>query len=420
MTDPVSYKAHLEGFDGIRLFAALSVMFSHAYLIGLGSEQTEPFVKVLGHGNIIGLYGVFTFFGISGFLLARSLRSNPSAVRYSVNRVLRILPAFIFCTLVTAFVIGPLFSSLKADAYFSAPGIVDFLKYSLNSIGSTTLPGVFSYDNSDLAQTINASLWSLRYEVLSYVFLLILWILLRSATLVAVAIVVVAAATYTSHAAAATLPGIAYTLPYFAGGIVMQSLHSRFGTSWQGVVACVLALVCSYFFGYHQIAFALFGTYIIIFIGERRNFTTMIVDKIGDCSYGLYLFGWPTEQMVKQLTGTSDPMTLLSISIPIAFALALLSCHLVERPAMKLRKPITRIIESSWERATTAAPGTRVATEWGAKVSFVIVALVILMSKNQWWYCVESLGMIVSVTLAGALLGMVFFGFLRSVTRILS
>jgi hypothetical protein len=146
----------------------------------------------------------------------------------------------------------------------------------------------------------------------------------------------------------------------------------------------------------------------VIFIGERRNFTTRIIDKIGDCSYGLYLFGWPAEQMVKQLTDTSSPMTLLLISVPIAFALALFSCHFIEGPAMRLRKSATRIIESSWEWATTAVPATRTAAEWSVRVSFIMAALLTLMSEKQWWYFVESMSMIVIATITGAFIGITF------------
>ena len=65
------------GFDGLRLAAATSVLFSHAFLIAEGTDDSEPLRHLLGPGNIIGLYGVFTFFIISGFLLTRSLATGP-------------------------------------------------------------------------------------------------------------------------------------------------------------------------------------------------------------------------------------------------------------------------------------------------------------------------------------------------------
>ena len=115
-------RAHFAGFDGLRLVAAISVMFSHAFLFATGSEEAEPLVRLLGGHNIAGLLMVYTFFIISGFLLARSLSLNASAITYTVNRVLRILPAFVFYLAVVVLLIGPLFSSLPLKDRLLLPG----------------------------------------------------------------------------------------------------------------------------------------------------------------------------------------------------------------------------------------------------------------------------------------------------------
>src|SRR5687767_6392491 len=49
--------APLPGLDGLRLLGAVSVLFSHSYLIAAGSEEAEPLVRLLGPNNIFGLYG---------------------------------------------------------------------------------------------------------------------------------------------------------------------------------------------------------------------------------------------------------------------------------------------------------------------------------------------------------------------------
>jgi peptidoglycan/LPS O-acetylase OafA/YrhL len=96
-------RAEFPGFEGLRLVAAASVLFSHAFLIATGNENGEPFVRTLGPGNIIGLYGVYTFFIISGFLLARSLARESGPSVFAINRILRIYPGFVFCVIITAF-----------------------------------------------------------------------------------------------------------------------------------------------------------------------------------------------------------------------------------------------------------------------------------------------------------------------------
>lgn len=64
----------------IRLIAAATVIFSHAFLIAEGIEDNEPLVRLLGPHNILGIYGVFIFFFASGFLLPRA---QSTAVRCS-------------------------------------------------------------------------------------------------------------------------------------------------------------------------------------------------------------------------------------------------------------------------------------------------------------------------------------------------
>ena len=78
----------LPGFDSLRLIGALSVLFSHSYLITQGTEGSEPLQQLLHGGkNIAGLYGVFTFFIISGYLLSSSLNRNPDVLRFVVNHL---------------------------------------------------------------------------------------------------------------------------------------------------------------------------------------------------------------------------------------------------------------------------------------------------------------------------------------------
>ena len=57
----------------------------------------------------------------------------------------------------------------------------------------------------------------------------------------------------------------------------------------------------------------------------------------GDLSYGVYLYAWPVQQMVTRALGAATPYpVLLLCSVAITLALAFLSCHAVERRAMKL------------------------------------------------------------------------------------
>ena len=87
-------------FDLLRLIAAGSVIFSHAFVVLDGGDKAEPLARLLGPGNILGRYGVYTFFVISGYLITASFLRSP-LTEYLLKRSLRILPGLIVCTLVT-------------------------------------------------------------------------------------------------------------------------------------------------------------------------------------------------------------------------------------------------------------------------------------------------------------------------------
>ena len=72
-------------------------------------------------GEGIQALGVKIFFLIGGFLIAKSWESDSNPVRYMTKRVFRIFPALIAFTLVAAYVIGPILSTLTINEYFQSP-----------------------------------------------------------------------------------------------------------------------------------------------------------------------------------------------------------------------------------------------------------------------------------------------------------
>ena len=50
-------------FDALRLLAAISVIFSHSFLIAEGAQKHEWLIRLTGNQSILGLTGVFVFFG---------------------------------------------------------------------------------------------------------------------------------------------------------------------------------------------------------------------------------------------------------------------------------------------------------------------------------------------------------------------
>lgn len=325
------------GFDGIRLLASLSVLLSHAYLIAENSEARDPATRLLGEGHTLGLYGVYTFFIISGFLLTRSLSRDGNALTFTRNRVLRIVPGFVFSAAVVALVIGPLVTTQPLAEYFRQPATFRYILGSVRCFCDNWEAPFHWPIAGDMAGALNGSLWSLSYEVLSYVFLLWLWLLLRNPARVAAVLVAVALATMVNKTAVQLVLAIAATLPYFAAGVGMFVVHRRFGTHKVGAIAAGLLLVAAGVLGVFRYAFMLFGTYLVVFFAGRANPGSRFARRAGDLSYGVYLFGWPVEQLLQIHIGATSGEVLFVCALFPTLAIAALSWWVVERPFMRLK-----------------------------------------------------------------------------------
>lgn len=79
-----------QGIDSLRGASVIAVMLYHY----------ELFRPVSGYG----LYGVLLFFVISGYCMIPSLESSRNAFHFYKKRLIRLLPAFIFCATLTALI----------------------------------------------------------------------------------------------------------------------------------------------------------------------------------------------------------------------------------------------------------------------------------------------------------------------------
>src|SRR5689334_3389618 len=103
---------HDNAFDVLRLFAALTVIFGHAFR--LTGEIGPSFA-----GTGVATTGVKVFFVISGYLVAQSWMRDPNPARFLRRRLLRIMPGLVAVVALTAFVLGPLVTRLPLPAYFA-------------------------------------------------------------------------------------------------------------------------------------------------------------------------------------------------------------------------------------------------------------------------------------------------------------
>lgn len=89
----------------------------------------------------------------------------------------------------------------------------------------------------------------------------------------------------------------------------------------------------------------LFGTYLLFYIAFLPEIRLQDFGRKTDLSYGIYLYGWPVQQLLlKYFPNAFSPLTLFAAALPLTCACAYASWHLVEKPFLKLKPRPVKVL----------------------------------------------------------------------------
>jgi peptidoglycan/LPS O-acetylase OafA/YrhL len=342
-------------FNLLRMVAASAVLVSHAYPISLGVGAAEPLESLLQIS--LGTLAVLTFFAISGFFISQSFDRRSSTLGFVVARVLRLYPALLLVLLVTTLVIGPIFTTLSVMSFFSSNATLLYLFKNLTlKWMQYDLPGVFR-DNPYPA-AINGSLWSLFYEVACYGLVVAIGLLGVTAVhwrfaifLGACSAIYLGLKLFYTHSDTLVAIFQQLTLPFVIGmGFYQFRRFVPLNAIFCGLTGCGALL--AYGTPWFQEIFVLFWSYFIFNLGYLSFGPLRMYNRIGDYSYGMYIFAFPCEQIGVAVWKGISPLSLIALSFPVTLGCAALSWHLIERRALAHRTVVGNWLE---RRLSTAA-----------------------------------------------------------------
>jgi peptidoglycan/LPS O-acetylase OafA/YrhL len=135
----------------------------------------------------------------------------------------------------------------------------------------------------------------------------------------------------------------AWFLGFFGSGMVVFFLRDRLAFDWRGVLLAITALILFGLTRQFIMLFPLAGAYLAIWFARRYEPWLDYSRYCGDLSYGLYIYGWPSEQLVMWLSGGRAAWWQVFLgSLAIALPLAWLSWHGVEKWALFWGRSIGR------------------------------------------------------------------------------
>ncbi|PKL62826.1 MAG: acyltransferase [Methanomicrobiales archaeon HGW-Methanomicrobiales-2] len=314
-------------FDFLRFAAAAVIVVTHAYALRLGYVGVGMYDPVI----LIGQAALAGLLVTSGYLITASWDSTASPLRFAWKRFLRVVPALVLAILITLFVIGPLMTSLPPGAYFGAI---------FSPAGLATAP--FFEDGSAIGlfqanpwTYVNGSLWTIPVEIAMYGVIGLLGIagLLwrRSALLGVMGINILLWIAWFDDPRMAK---IRFTLYFLIGAYLY--LH-RERIAYRPVIAGALLLLLgvSALTPYLTVAGVIAIPYLVIYAAHLPVPFLNEFGRPGDFSYGIYIYHYPVQQVLIQATANTLLLpALCGLSFLVAFPLAFLSWHIVEKRAL--------------------------------------------------------------------------------------
>ena len=328
------------GFDYLRISLALAVVCFHVPQLVSGMAIAYPFwmpwLRPL-HAIVVPL-----FFALSGFLVAGSLLRSKTLITFFGLRILRIAPALSVEVLLSALILGPLFTDKTLAEYFSDRL---FFRYFYNLIGHVqySLPGVFSAN--PYSNMVNEQLWTIPSELKCYflIGLLSLFLVFRNRLCLLAVAIVFNVGIFALYGLApshwrATIVAPAVIVGCFLAGVTLFVFRDRVPCSRLLFAICMIADVALLLIPQGDYLLPLPIAYTAAYLGVLNPPRNRMLFS-GDYSYGIYLYGFPIQQAIVASGGDYKAWLLnLAIALPLIVGIAIFSWWIVERPSLALRK----------------------------------------------------------------------------------
>ena len=323
-------------FNFVRLLAAVMVIVSHSFFILLDGNRSEPLSWA---AYDLGATAVNIFFVLSGMMVSRSFALRPNLARFLRARVLRIYPALLMAGVVTTVAIGPIGADVPVWRYFTDPANWLYPLQVAYDFAGADLPA-FSHE---MRHETNASLWTIKFELIAYVSFAILAVLgWAGSRLILSVVLAISAVAVTlgigvdaeSENAVASLARFAFA---FTLGMLAFELRHRISLSPAlAFIAVAAALSLSLVPGASVWSILAFG-YAAWVLGGTTLRQAWAWTQRADISFGLYLYGWPVQQALVHVFNWSEGLipAHIATSLLLAGSLAWFSWAAVERPALR-------------------------------------------------------------------------------------
>lgn len=333
MVEHITQNRH-NNFNLLRLIFAILVLFSHSFELIDGNTSREILTSIF-HTISFGELAVDGFFLLSGYLIVQSWQSFPQPGQFLKKRILRIYPGFIAATIICTFVVAPLGSNIPN--YFSG---FPFL-YFLENTALLRLPIALSVFSGQPYPMVNAAMGTIFIEFECYLVVLLIgflggigkrqvWLCLTLAILCGFSYQKFG---FTPH----------FEIPFrlgsffFVGGC-FYLYRELFSFNRKLVFVCALSLIVLMTnSSVDELALAILGGYLLFQFAFMPSPFLAGFLKLPDISYGVYLYGWPTQKLLLWNFPMMSPWMLFILTCCVCFVCGSISWYGIEKHFLKLK-----------------------------------------------------------------------------------
>ena len=325
-------------FNLIRFCAAAAVILFHSYAL-TGRWTDEPLWKLAPEVNF-GALGVKAFFFVSGLLVTKSYSEREELIAFMAARILRIYPA-LFCATLVTITLAAWSSALPLGTFVADRETIDYAWRTATAFDvRDRLPG--AYATNSYPDSVNGSLWTLPVELRLYLALAIAGFAgilahRRAWLLLVVALGAVFAAKPAWFPLAEYGPATRNLALMFALGSLAYVWRDRIQVSATAALVSVVLVAWNPLGLGRGLLFEPLLAYVLLVTAYHPRLAWPAFNRGGDYSYGLYIYAFPIQQTVARLVPSVEPIAMFALAFPPTLALAAISWHLVENPALGLK-----------------------------------------------------------------------------------
>jgi peptidoglycan/LPS O-acetylase OafA/YrhL len=329
-----TFDARSNSFDAIRLVLAGLVAIDHGVILHTGVVHRV-------NGTALGDFAVDGFFVLSGFLVCRSYVRLNSLPRFVWHRLVRIMPGFWTCLLVTALIVAPLVAILEGRPFTAAfTGEHSALRYVVVNaalvMNQFHIAGLLG--TNPMPDTFDGALWTLIFEALCYALLAglgALGVLRRQRWIVLAVVLGLYGLTILQTLGFDVVIGdlvVRLALMFFLGSVAWLFADRVPMTGAFAGTAAALFVVSILFAAPYRLVGAAAFAYLIMWLGTSVPWKIHVRT---DVSYGMYIYHYLVLQVL-MLTAASRLPTPLFVVLGVLVTLlpATASWFLVEKPAL--------------------------------------------------------------------------------------